>query len=116
MKDYSDLLITAEPALIALALPTPKQNWTFLADTTVPEYLRLTAFGQWCTFYFDHVDIVGRDLNTLSWVLASPNRTPTISNSLPVSIQCYGEDAAMDLPFLFFLKQILAAFRKAGVL
>ncbi len=113
MKDYSKLNDNAEPAPFALELPTPKQNWTFLVDTTVPENLRLPVFGQWCTSYFDHADIVG-DLDKLSWVLASPNRTPTFFNGLPLSIQRYGEDAATDLPFLFlFSKQILAAYRKA---
>ncbi len=113
-KNYSDSLITAEPAPIALGLPTPKQNWTFLVDTTVPENLRLPAFGKWLTSYFHHADIVGHDLDKWSWVLASPNRTPTFFNDMPLSIQCYGEDAATDLPFLFFFsKQILAAYRKA---
>ncbi len=85
----------------------------FLIDTTLSENLRLPAFGQWCTSYFDHADIVGRDLDKLSWVLASSNRTPTFFNGLPKSIQRYGEDAATDLPFLYFSKQILAAYRKA---
>ncbi len=84
-------MITAEPPSIALGLPAPTQNWTFLVDTTVPENLRLPAFGQWCTSYFDHADIVGRDLDKLSWVLASPSRTPTFFNGLYLSIQRYGE-------------------------
>ncbi|PBK96045.1 hypothetical protein ARMGADRAFT_925187 [Armillaria gallica] len=114
LSEYMRSLILYEPAPIALGLPTPKQNWTFLVDTTVPENLRLPAFGQWCTSYFDHADIFGRDLDKLSWVLASPNRTPTFFNDLPLSIQRYGEDGATDLPFLFFFsKQILAAYRKA---
>ncbi|KAK0183634.1 hypothetical protein F5146DRAFT_179242 [Armillaria mellea] len=114
LSEYMCSLILYEPAPIILGLPTPEQNWTFLVDTTVPENLRLPAFGQWCTSYFDHADIVGRDLDKLSWVLASPNRTPTFFNGLPLSIQRYGEDAATDLPFLFlFSKQILAAYRKA---
>ncbi|PBK96218.1 hypothetical protein ARMGADRAFT_858292, partial [Armillaria gallica] len=61
LSDYMRSLILYEPAPIALGLPTPKQNWTFLVDTTVPENLRLPASGQWCTSYFDHADIVGRD-------------------------------------------------------
>ncbi|KAK0432305.1 hypothetical protein EV421DRAFT_2001003 [Armillaria borealis] len=115
LSEYMRSLILYEPPPppIALGLPTPKQNWTFLVDTTVPENLRLPAFGQWCTSYFDHADIVGRDLDKLSWVLASPNRIPTFFNGMPVAIQRYGEDAATDLPFLFFSKQILAAYRKA---
>ncbi|PBK96047.1 hypothetical protein ARMGADRAFT_1028269 [Armillaria gallica] len=101
LYDYPKLNENAEPAPIALGLPTPKQNWTFLADAT-------------CASYFDHADNVGRDLDKLSWVLASPNRTPTFFNGLPLSIQRYGEDAATDLSFLFlFSKQILAAYRKA---
>ncbi|KAK0460259.1 uncharacterized protein EV420DRAFT_1332722 [Desarmillaria tabescens] len=114
LGDYMRSLILYDPAPIALGLPTPKQNWTFLLDTSVPENLRLPAFGQWCTSYFDHADIVGRDLDKLSWVLASPHRVPTFFNDLPLSIQRYGEDAATDLPFLiFFSKQILGAYRKA---
>ncbi|KAK0222340.1 Alpha/Beta hydrolase protein [Armillaria fumosa] len=114
LSEYMRSLILYEPAPIALGLPTPTQNWTFLVDTSVPENLRLPAFGQWCTSYFDHADIYGHDLDKLSWVLTSPNRTPTFFNDLPVSIQRHGEDAATDLPFLFFFsKQILAAYRKA---
>ncbi|SJL17092.1 uncharacterized protein ARMOST_20634 [Armillaria ostoyae] len=116
LSEYMRSLILYEPPPppSALGLPTRKQNWTFLLDTTVPENLRLPAFGQWCTSYFDHADIVGRDLDKLSWVLASPNHAPTFFNGMPVSIQRYGEDAATDLPFLFFFsKQILAAYRKA---
>ncbi|PBK62115.1 hypothetical protein ARMSODRAFT_895896 [Armillaria solidipes] len=114
LNEYMRSLILYEPPPIVLGLPTPKQNWTFLVDTTMPENLRLPAFGQWCTSYFDHADIVGRDLDKLSWVLASPSRTPTFFNGMPLSIQRYGEDAATDLPFLFFFsKQILAAYRKA---
>ncbi|KAK0244788.1 Alpha/Beta hydrolase protein [Armillaria nabsnona] len=114
LSDYMRSLILYEPPPIVLGLPAPKQNWSFLVDTTMPENLRLPAFGQWCASYFDHADIIGRDLDKLSWVLASPNRTPTFFNGLPMSIQRYGEDAATDLPFLFFFsKQILAAYRNA---
>lgn len=114
LSDYMRSLILYEPAPTALGLPTLKQNWTFLVDNTVPENLRLAAFVQWCTSYFDHTDIVGRDLDKLSWVLASPSRAPTFFNGVPLEIQRYGEDAATDLPFLFFFsKQILGAYRKA---
>ncbi|KAK0460260.1 uncharacterized protein EV420DRAFT_1641603 [Desarmillaria tabescens] len=103
------LLTLYEPALIALGLPTPKQNWTFLLDTSVPESLRPPAFGQWYTSFFDHADI----LDKLSWILASPYRVPTFFNDLPLSIQHYGEDAAGGPAIFDLLEANSGAYRKA---
>ncbi|KAJ7489033.1 hypothetical protein FB451DRAFT_1337031 [Mycena latifolia] len=71
-------LIVYETAPIALGLPVRAQNWNSLLDTTIPEGLRLETFGQWVTAYFDHANISTRDLDDLSWVVSSVNRTPTI--------------------------------------
>jgi len=110
-------LILYEPAPVALGLPTPAQNWNPLADTTIPADLRLAAFGQWVTAYFDHPNITSRDLDSLSWVLTSTNRTPTIygipADQLKAMLRL-GDDAATDRPVLFFFaNQLLAAYRKA---
>lgn len=82
----------------------------------MPEADRLPAFGQWCTSYFDHGDLTKRDLNDLSWVVASTSRVPTIYNIPPAQLkemERYGSDAISDLPFLFhFATQLKATYSK----
>ncbi len=110
----------SEAAPLVLGLPTPSQNWAPLVDTTMPEDLRLPAFGQWCTGYFDHGNITlssAHDLDSLSWILTTPEYVPTFYK-IPVEeldrITRYGSDAATDLPFLFFFaNQLNAVYRKA---
>jgi hypothetical protein len=105
-----------EPAPIILGLPTPEQNWAPLIDTSIPEHLRLAAFGQWVTAYFDHGDLSKRDLSTISWVLPATDRIPTIFNIPSVKLkemECYGAEAFTDLPFLFhFENQLKSSYRK----
>ncbi|KAK0201370.1 Alpha/Beta hydrolase protein [Desarmillaria ectypa] len=114
LNRYIRSVILYEPGPITLGLPHSEKYWTFLRDSSVPEDLRIAAFGQWCTSYFDHVDLSERNLDKLSWVLASPSRVPSFYNGMPAAIQRYGDDAAMDLPFLVVCsKQILPAYRKA---
>ncbi|KAG7442250.1 uncharacterized protein BT62DRAFT_442547 [Guyanagaster necrorhizus] len=114
LERYVRSVILYEPGPIALGLPTPKQYWSFLGDPTVPEDLRIAAFGRWCTSYFDHSDLSGRNLNKLSWVLASPSRVPSFYNGMPAAIQRHGDDAMTDLPFLVLSsKQLLPAYRRA---
>lgn len=80
----------------------------------MPENLRIAAFGQWCTSYFDHADLSERNLDKLSWVLASSSRVPSFYNGMPAAIQHHGEDAATDLLFLLgCYKQLLPAYRRA---
>ncbi|KAK0224192.1 hypothetical protein IW262DRAFT_879465 [Armillaria fumosa] len=117
---YVRSMIVYEAAPIVLGLPTPSQNWAPLVDTTMPEDLRLPAFGQWCTGYFDHGNITlssAHDLDSLSWILTAPEYVPTFYK-IPVEelerIARYGSDAATDLPFLFFFAdQLNAVYRKA---
>ncbi|KAK0432326.1 Alpha/Beta hydrolase protein [Armillaria borealis] len=113
LERYMRAVILYEPGPITLGLPNPEQYWTFLRDPSVPENLRIAAFGQWCTSYFDHADLSERHLDKLSWVLASSSRVPSFYNGMPAAIQCHGE-AATDLPFLVgCYKQLLPAYRKA---
>jgi pimeloyl-ACP methyl ester carboxylesterase len=120
LSSYVRSLIVYESAPLVLGLPTPTQNWAPLIDTTMPENLRLPAFGQWCTGYFDHGDITlssAHDHDGLSWILSSPERVPTFYN-IPVdqlnTITTYGNDASTDLPFLFFFSnQLNAVYSKA---
>ncbi|KAK0224202.1 hypothetical protein IW262DRAFT_1295844 [Armillaria fumosa] len=113
-------LVLVQAAPIVLGLPTPSQNWAPLVDTTIPEDLRLPAFGQWCTGYFDHGNFMlssAHHLNNLSWILTAPEYVPTFYK-IPVEelerIARYGSDAATDLPFLFFFaNQLNAVYRKA---
>ncbi|KAF8074541.1 hypothetical protein FPV67DRAFT_1559307 [Lyophyllum atratum] len=117
LSSYIRSLVLYEPAPIVLGLPTPEQNWAPLIDTTIPEALRLPAFGQWSTSYFDHGDLTKRDLNSLSWIVASPKRVPTIFNIPEAQLkemERYGADAISDLPFLFhFANQLKASYRRA---
>ncbi|KAG6878161.1 hypothetical protein C0992_008538 [Termitomyces sp. T32_za158] len=107
---------TSDPAPIVLGLPTPDQNWTPLLDTYVPEGLRLAAFGQWVTGYYDHGDLAKRDLSTLSWVIPSASRIPTFFN-IPAEklaqVSRYGNDGFSDLPYMIhFMPQFQAVYRK----
>ncbi|KAG6867682.1 hypothetical protein C0993_012450 [Termitomyces sp. T159_Od127] len=109
-------VIIYDPAPIVLGLPTPDQNWTPFLDTYVPEGLRLAAFGQWVTGYFDHGDLAKRDPSTLSWVLPSASRIPTFFN-IPAEkfaeISRYGNDGSSDLPYMIhFMPQLKSAYRK----
>ncbi|KAG6886860.1 hypothetical protein C0992_001969 [Termitomyces sp. T32_za158] len=109
-------VIIYDPAPIVLGLPTPEQNWTPLLDTYVPEGLRLAAFGQWATGYFDHGDLAKRDLSSLSWVLPSASRIPTFFN-IPAEkfaeVSRYGNDGFSDLLYMIhFMPQFKAVYRK----
>ncbi|KAG5351270.1 hypothetical protein C0989_007164 [Termitomyces sp. Mn162] len=109
-------VIVYDPAPIVLGLPTPEQNWTPLLDTYVPEGLRLGAFGQWVTGYFDHGDLAKRDLSSLSWVLPSSSPIPTffqIPAEKFAEAARYGSDGFSDLPYMVhFMAQFKAAYRK----
>ncbi|KAK0471021.1 hypothetical protein IW261DRAFT_1514100 [Armillaria novae-zelandiae] len=119
LSSYVRSLIVYESAPPVLGFPTPTQNWAPLNDTTMPKNLRLPAFGQWSTGYFDHGDITlssAHNLDSLSWVLSSPERVPTFYN-IPVdqlkTITTYGNDALTDVPFLhFFSYQLQAVYSK----
>ncbi|KAF9022454.1 hypothetical protein BDZ89DRAFT_956554 [Hymenopellis radicata] len=117
LGSYIRSLITYEPAGLVVGLGAPSQQWTPLADTTMPANMRLPAFGQWVTAYFNHQDIVQRDLDKLSWILSSPSLVPTLYN-IPIDelddMMRLGDDAATDLPFLIaFQNQLLTSYRKA---
>ncbi|KAJ7764874.1 Alpha/Beta hydrolase protein [Mycena metata] len=110
-------LILYEAAPIALGLPTPAQNWNPLMDSTIPASLRLEAFSQWVTAYFDHASTTDKALDSLSWVVTSPSRVPTLYGIPAVQLTAMiqlGAAASTDRPFLFFFHdQLLSAYRKA---
>ncbi|KAF8917706.1 hypothetical protein CPB85DRAFT_1431233 [Mucidula mucida] len=117
LGSYIRSLISYEPAGLVLGLGMPAQQWTPLADTTMPENIRLPSFGQWVTSYFDHEDITQRDLDKLSWILSSPTHIPTLYR-IPTdelnAMMRLGDDAGTDLPFLAaFQNQLLISCRKA---
>ncbi|KAK0477400.1 Alpha/Beta hydrolase protein [Armillaria novae-zelandiae] len=114
LERYMRSVILYEPGPITLGLPSPEQYWSFLRGPSVPEDLRVAAFGQWCTSYFDHADLSERNLDKLSWVLASSSRVPSFYNGMPVAIQHHGKDTATDMQFLMgCYKQLLPSYRKA---
>ncbi|KAJ7021455.1 hypothetical protein C8F04DRAFT_1273673 [Mycena alexandri] len=117
LRSHVRSLILYEAAPIAIGLPTPAQNWTPLVDSTIPASLQLGAFSQWVTAYFDHASTTNKDLDSLSWVITSPSRVPTLyeipAAQLTAMIQL-GPAASTDLPFLFFFgNQLLSTYRKA---
>jgi len=105
-----------EPAPAALGLPSPEKNWAPVLEETIPAELRLKAFTHWVTAYFEHEDLPKRDLNTLSYVLESTIRPPSIFNMTKAQIKemvMSGQDASLDLPFLFtFPSQLKSCYRK----
>lgn len=111
-------VIAYDAAPSVLGLPSPEQNWAPLIDTTIPENLRLPAFGQWVTGYFDHGDFSKHDLSTVSWVLPATDQIPTVFN-IPSDklkeIQCYGTDSGLADLFLIlqFADQLKSYYRKA---
>lgn len=85
-------------------------------EQSIPEELRMKAFIQWLTGYFEHGNLSDRDLNTLSYVLPSTIRAPSIFNMSKAELTAMlvdGEEAAPDYPLAFlFGSQIKAAYRK----
>ncbi|KAF5388381.1 hypothetical protein D9615_000796 [Tricholomella constricta] len=110
-------VVLYDPAPSILGLPSPEENWAPLVDTTIPEDLRLQAFGHWVTSYFDHGDLSKRDPALLSWIIPSVNRVPTIYSMPEAKLKemtLFGPDALPDLLMLInFESQIRAAYRKA---
>lgn len=79
--------------------------------------MRLAAFSQWVTAYFDHGDLSTRDPSQLACIVPSQTRVPTVYNIPPQQwndIVRQGEDAATDLAILgTFQGQLLRTYRKA---
>ncbi|KAJ4478447.1 Alpha/Beta hydrolase protein [Lentinula aciculospora] len=122
-KDVQDCLsahlrafIAQEPAPLALGLPSPTKNWAPLRETSIPEGLRFKAFAHWITSYFDHGDISKQDFDSLSYVLASPLRPPSIYNMSTAETDemlQLDQKSTTDLPFFINLaNQLKAAYRK----
>jgi len=109
--------ILYEGAPIMYGLPMPEKNWApFLVESIPPED-RLPAFGQWVTGYFDHKSVESRDLNDLTYVLVSTNRSGTIYNMSQAQIDetiFNGAEAAIEGPYMFtFQTQLQDVFKKA---
>lgn len=96
----------------------PPKNWAPLIDTTMPEELRVPAFNQWVTGYFKHGDLSKRDLDTLSYVVPTPARTPSVFTMSEEQVErnlSSGPTAVLDIPFIInFIPQFLVSFRKAS--
>lgn len=83
----------------------------------MPETMRLAAFSQWVTAYFDHGDLSTRDPSQLACIVPSQTHVPTVYNIPPEQwndIVRQGEDTATDLAILgTFQGQLLRTYRKA---
>ncbi|KAK7053255.1 hypothetical protein VNI00_003881 [Paramarasmius palmivorus] len=115
---YLRSLIFYEAAPMIIGLPPPRQSWLPLTDDQLPRESRLKAFAQWATSFFDHGDLSTRDLDQLSWVVASPNHTPTFftfgADTLSAITTFDDSVAGVDVPYTLYLSdQLSAVYRKA---
>jgi hypothetical protein len=87
-----------------------------LFDTTIPEELRIPAFTQWVTAYFNHGDLSSRNPDVCSHVVPATSPRPTIYNLTEEQIARTTNNPAtgLDLPqMLFFAPHLAGTFRKA---
>ncbi|KAG6825948.1 hypothetical protein H0H92_001758, partial [Tricholoma furcatifolium] len=115
LGSYIRSVILYDPAPIILGLPTPEQNWTPFLDTYIPEHLRLAAFAQWSTGYFDHGDLKKRDPGALSWVLPAPHQVPTVFLPRIKRTLCAADSMGLVISLTYmihFVGQSKAAYRK----
>ncbi|KAF9264169.1 hypothetical protein L218DRAFT_958595 [Marasmius fiardii PR-910] len=115
---YLRSLIFYEAAPMIIGLPPPSQSWLPLTDESIPPRSRLRAFSQWATAYFDHGDLSSRDLEKLSWVVASPDTVPTFftfgSETLKAITTFDDITAGVDVPYTYyFTNQLSSCYRKA---
>ncbi|KAG7098477.1 hypothetical protein E1B28_000422 [Marasmius oreades] len=105
-------LIFYEAAPMILGLPPPSQSWLPLTDESIPPASRLRAFSQWATSYFDHGDLSTRDLEKLSWVVASPDAVPTFftfgSETLKRLTTFDDTAAGVDVPYTYYFTNQLS--------
>lgn len=70
-------LIMQEPSAEILGFASHPDNWLPLIDTSMRDNTRGAMTVQWASAYFKHGDFT-RDPNTISWVVPSISRTPSI--------------------------------------
>lgn len=68
----------SEPSTESFGLPTPPQLWSPAVDVSIPIDDKLPFFVQWITSYFDHGDLSTRDFDSISYIVPSLRRAPTI--------------------------------------
>ncbi|TFK82032.1 hypothetical protein K466DRAFT_315818 [Polyporus arcularius HHB13444] len=77
---YLRSYIMFEPPTVAIGSPRPKQLWSPVIDTTLPEDQRSAAFVVWVTSYFKHGDLSTRDTDVISYWIPARSRAPSIFN------------------------------------
>ncbi|ESK92030.1 hypothetical protein Moror_10314 [Moniliophthora roreri MCA 2997] len=118
LSRYLRSLIFYEAAPMIIGLPPPPQSWLPLTDEQIPRESRLLAFAQWATSFFDHGDLSTRNLDQLSWVVASPNHIPTFftfgADVLKTVATFDDLVAGVDVPYTHhFSNQLSTVYRKA---
>ncbi|KAJ7596358.1 hypothetical protein C8J56DRAFT_774237 [Mycena floridula] len=106
--------IMLEPPSLVLGIPAPEMNWAPQIDTSIPEETRSPMFTRWITSYFDHGDLSTRDWNSLTYVLPSNSRRPTIFAMSSQEIVEMIEDTVDEIPGLVMSQpQSNAIYHKA---
>ncbi|TFK51613.1 hypothetical protein OE88DRAFT_1628739 [Heliocybe sulcata] len=98
---YIRAYIMQEPPSIAFGLPLPPQLWSPHMDTTIPVELQTPFYTRWITSYFDHRDITSRDPSTLSHILPSARRAPTIYSMSSEDIAEMVDEGPQEMPVMF---------------
>ncbi|THH21249.1 hypothetical protein EW146_g258 [Bondarzewia mesenterica] len=110
-------VIMQEPSSNALGLPAAPQNWVPQIDTSIPSDVRVPAFAQWVTAYFQHGNLSTRDPNVLSYVLPATFRTPSIFNMSQSQFQSIvdtGVNPVIDSQLIALAPQLLESYEGAN--
>ncbi|KAF9483196.1 alpha/beta-hydrolase [Pholiota conissans] len=105
-----------EPPPVTFGLPNAEKNWMPIFDVTIPEAPRIQMVAQWITAYFNHGDLTKRDPNALEYVVPATDKSPSIFNNAQADmegLECYTQDACLDVPLFAFADQFKAIYRKA---
>ncbi|OSD07675.1 hypothetical protein PYCCODRAFT_1357773 [Trametes coccinea BRFM310] len=110
-------LVLHEPPTVAIGSPLPPKVWTPMIDQSIPEEFRGPMHAQWITSYFKHGDLSTRNLDSVSYVLPTTARVPTIYNipeerlaEISYAPPTMGSDLLM---MLYFANQLNASYKKA---
>ncbi|KAJ7579965.1 hypothetical protein C8J56DRAFT_961926 [Mycena floridula] len=103
-----------DPPSLIFGLPAPPANWAPQVDTSIPEETRIPMFTRWITSYFDHGDLSTKSWDSLTYVLPSTSRRPTIYASSAEEITEMIEDTVDEIPGMVMSQtQANAVYRKA---
>ena len=98
-------------------MASPGRWWTPHVDQSVPSELTDMFFCHWVSGYYHHGDVAKRNFDSLSYVLPSTRRVPSIFNMSPEEQQKIlgGMEASASERCLLYLfsEQLNSTYRKA---